>query len=278
MFPSSFGSGRKPTPETQMMKRLIGEISKDRETEEFTDFTIVCGAQKFPVHKIIVCSHSPVLRAACRKPFRVRRKPSHEAVIGEYKIEEQSPLLVRRMVEYFYRGDYEDHRSSPDIPIEDNKPAEPDESDAGHDISKLQLHARMFALADMYQVEGLQSLATAKYMAALESSTNMKQILQSVPDVFNLTPPSARQLRDKVVVALRSHRLWWTLSSESSGGADHVTAAYDQLAVDAPDFLKELLGSFLRNPISSGAAPAKRGEQSYFDVLGLDAHDSMAKM
>jgi hypothetical protein len=37
------------------------------------DFVLICAAERFPAHKVIVCSQSKVFHAACSKPFRVSK-------------------------------------------------------------------------------------------------------------------------------------------------------------------------------------------------------------
>ncbi|KAL2149708.1 hypothetical protein VTH82DRAFT_8360 [Thermothelomyces myriococcoides] len=226
-------------------KRLIGEISNARERGEFTDFVLLCGGERFPVHKVIVCSHSKVLHAACRKPFR-------EAALGEYEITDQSPEMVRRMVDYFYTGDYKGHDEPPEEPSKE-KP----ESSEAENLTALRVHARMFALAHMYQVDHLQALAASKYGKEWEKTKNFQHLLDSIPDVYQLTPSSVRALRDKVIVALRAwlgrtrRPSWYGEPSEGEtpGAADALMAAYDDIAAEYPEFLKDLFNSFVRGPI-----------------------------
>lgn len=42
---------------------------------EYSDFTLMCENQEFPVHKGIVCSQSPVIAAAMRGDFQVYTYP-----------------------------------------------------------------------------------------------------------------------------------------------------------------------------------------------------------
>ncbi|KAL8402626.1 hypothetical protein RB596_009117 [Gaeumannomyces avenae] len=225
-------------------KRLMGEISKD----EFTDFVLVCGSERFPVHKVIVCSQSKVFHAACSKPFK-------EAASGEYEIVQQSPAMVRRMVEYFYTADYTDCNEA----TRDLSKEQPGSDELG--LTALCIHARMFALADIYQVDRLQSLAATKYGKELEKRFNIQDLFGSIPDVYQLTPCSVRALRDKAVVALRvglgrENRLRQstvaspTTSGDNTGGvADSLMAVYDEVATETPEFLKDLISSCIRIPL-----------------------------
>ncbi|KAK4148497.1 hypothetical protein C8A00DRAFT_47652 [Chaetomidium leptoderma] len=254
-------------------KQMMGEVSRARERDEFTDFVLSCGAERFPVHKVIVCSQSKVLHAACRKPFR-------EAASGEYEIAEQSPAMVRRMVDYFYTGDYKDRSES--IP-QDRSKEKPKCSD-GERLTALCIHARMFALADMYQVDHLQSLAATKYGKALEEQPNTEELLNSISDVYQLTPASVRALRDKAVVAFRvqlGRTRWFHQPSffadpepsakESGGAIDTLRAAYDEVATESPEFLKDLLSSYIRNPLlgQCGNCYCRPGQLQPLEALQL---------
>lgn len=164
--------------------------------------------------------------------------------------------MVRRMVEYFYTGDYADC----DEPAKDASKEKPERGDE-EGLTALCVHARMFALADMYQVDRLQSLAVTKYGKALERSSGIQDLFDSIPDVYKLTPDSVRALRDKAVLALRA-KLWqamrprqFTVAGSSTSGdgdggaADSLMAVYDEVATETPEFLKDLLGSYIRAPL-----------------------------
>lgn len=202
------------------------------------------------VHKVIVCTQSKVFRAACSKPFK-------EAASGEYEIAEQSPAMVRRMVDYFYTGDYTYCSESP----QDLCQGKPEHSDE-EAFPEMRVHARMFALAEMYQVDGLRTLAVTKYGEATvgAKSPSIQELLDSIPDIYQLTPSSVRLLRDKVVVTLRAElgratrRQQVSVSNhteagdQSGGGVDTLMAVYDKIAAESPEFLKDLLSSYIRMP------------------------------
>lgn len=227
---------------------------------------LVCGPESFPVHKVIICSQSKVFHAACSKPFKVSSRPNllqihitnalQEAAWGEYEIAEQSPAMVRRMVEYFYTADYKDCGESTQDPSKETPECSDEEG-----LTALCIHARVFALAEMYQVDGLQSLAVTKYGNAVARSANIQDLLDSIPDVYQLTPCTVRALRDKVIVGLhvelgRTTRLHQfaganpAASGDQSGGAaDSLMAVYDELATESPEVLKDLLSSYIRTPL-----------------------------
>src|SRR5215471_21857362 len=58
----------------------------------------------------------------------------------------------------------------------------------------------MFALAEKYDIEGLRVLSLEKFSSRLENSSTALEFLESVPDVYTLTAPSVRSLRDEVTL------------------------------------------------------------------------------
>lgn len=62
-------------------KKALAHIVRARERDEFIDFVLVCGPERFPVHRVIVCSQSNVFHAACSKPFKVN---SHSNLLQIY--------------------------------------------------------------------------------------------------------------------------------------------------------------------------------------------------
>ena len=162
------------------------------------------------------------------------------------------------MVEYFYTGDYENCGSqSRQTPGTEKKPAGDHVDKEENDVAALCLHAQMFALAEMYQIDPLQSLAVTKYGKELERGASMQDLLGSIPDVYQLTPSSVRPLRDRAVMAVRTgvrkptRSLYETLRDHSGdeATANTVLKNYDVMAVESPEFLKDLLSSYIRNPL-----------------------------
>lgn len=68
--------------------------------------------------------------------------PLHGAASGIYVFVDLSRILVEKLVSFFYTADYNDSLDSSDA-----------------NLSVLQLHARMFALAEQYCIDDLRSLS-----------------------------------------------------------------------------------------------------------------------
>ncbi|CAI6088670.1 unnamed protein product [Clonostachys chloroleuca] len=68
---------------------------------EYSDMKLVCQGCEFKVHKVVVCTQSPVLATAIQGVFQ-------ESRTGIINIENFEPSTVSRMVEFLYTGDYDD--------------------------------------------------------------------------------------------------------------------------------------------------------------------------
>ncbi|KAL1969767.1 hypothetical protein VTN77DRAFT_7276 [Rasamsonia byssochlamydoides] len=202
-------------------QRLMDAVSKSQQREEFTDFTLVCEGERFQVHKVIVCSQSAVLRAASMGPFK-------EASSGVYEMNEDSLPMVRKLIDYFYTADYDQNVESAD-------------TECAPPISALQIHVRMFVLADKYDIEGLRVLSSEKYSNRLMSPCSALEFLESVPDVYTLTAPSVRVLRDEVTHFAR-------VNLENYIQDQSVREVYEKIATEVPHFVKDVLDSFITAP------------------------------
>ncbi|KAH7184506.1 hypothetical protein DER44DRAFT_816960 [Fusarium oxysporum] len=182
-------------------------LDRARENGEFTDFEFTCEGHIIPVHRVIICSHSPVFHAACTGRLK-------EAYTRSYSLDSHSLPMVRRMVEFFYTSDYTEGS---------------EEEDTGTDtIPVLLIHAAMFTLADKYDIEELKALSANKYSECLTKNPNVSNFLLSISEVYNSTPPSARGFKLPGFLSL----------SDAKEEFDEVTA-------DAPEFIKELLYYFI---------------------------------
>ena len=48
-----------------------GELFSALDTGKYSDFIINCQGVEFKVHRVVVCSASPMIRAALDRPFKV---------------------------------------------------------------------------------------------------------------------------------------------------------------------------------------------------------------
>ena len=104
-----------------------------------------------------------------------------------------SYMELKKMVNFFYSMNYDD-----EIPEETGDETRPP-------ISLLQLHARMFALGDRYDIPGLRDMAVKKYSFRASAPGVPLELLESIYDVYKGTPASVRQLRDAAGVLVRKN-------------------------------------------------------------------------
>jgi hypothetical protein len=81
------------------MIELKSALASLFECGRYSDLTIVCGAKRYPVHRILLATRSTFFEGACRNGFR-------EAQTGVIDLSEDDPEAVDHMVHYFYHMDY----------------------------------------------------------------------------------------------------------------------------------------------------------------------------
>lgn len=140
--------------------------------------------------------------------------------------------MVQLMVDYLYTGDYS---VDMDESITENTKCE---------SPALSTHAVMHSLGDKYDIEGLRNLSIQKYCSELQGSLSVTDFFSSIPYVYTLTPESSRDLRDPVLAFARN-----LLGGEGPTTLGFVRDAVDELYVECPEFVKELLYSLLQNPL-----------------------------
>jgi speckle-type POZ protein len=150
--------------------------------------------------------------------------------------------MVRRMVDYLYTGNYAEQITATGI------------NGQTEGISTLRVHAMVFALGDKYLIEGLLALSTANYSRALGRESNVRNFLRTLPDVYTLTPDSSRGLRDKAIKFAKEKLIVSLASPETKD-------IYENVAANIPEFIKELLDSFLQQP------PLVRRYNKCFDCI-----------
>jgi hypothetical protein len=112
------------------------------------DVTVYGEDVQMKLHKVIVCAQSSVLQKAFTSGFKVQLltlAPSYADSFSQdsneniYWNTDDQLLLLSKMAEYFYAGGYDENGL---------------ENGEKH-LSSLDLHDKMFALADKYDVQSL---------------------------------------------------------------------------------------------------------------------------
>ncbi|KAH8698535.1 hypothetical protein BGW36DRAFT_293635, partial [Talaromyces proteolyticus] len=189
-------------------------ISKLTRLPDVSDLTIICENVKFDVHSALVYSQCAVLKTACTGNFKSRI----------YEMKDESEIIVGKMIDFFYKADYDETSG-----------------DSKNDMSALQLHARVFALADKYRVNDLKTLSASKYEANLRDF-KPAEFLGSIPDVYNLTPEAVRTLRDIAKRTAREKLLECIISDREA------RKTYDKMKEYILGFILDIVDSYIEQP------------------------------
>ena len=157
-----------------------------------------------------------------------------------------SHLELKKMVQFFYSMSYDD-----DIP-------EVTERETASLISLLQLHARMFALGDRYDIPGLRDVAVKKYSSRCAVSWKPLEFVESICDIYERTPSSLRHLRNAACIRMRKN-LPNMLDDEA------VANAYENVLDQVPDFTKDLLRIYVNAPLYGDCSTC--GSNQAFEAL-----------
>ncbi|KAK0922068.1 hypothetical protein LTR91_005561 [Friedmanniomyces endolithicus] len=212
-------------------------LANTYKTEEFADFTIICGPHTFRVHKVIICLHSEYFRSACRSN-RFREGEKGELVLRTAQSEDDEdgacddPEAVKHMTHFFYHLDYDAVPTEADVTNVPDSPSQvfaepPRQLAAGHPFSNrrgrvitphpqttkpvikrdgtMAMHAKVFAAAVKYQIPALQAIAASKFTAAIRTNWDHDDFAEAAHTVYTTTPDEVRGLRDEVANTLAQH-------------------------------------------------------------------------
>ncbi|KAG9256222.1 uncharacterized protein F5Z01DRAFT_734917 [Emericellopsis atlantica] len=146
-------------------------------TGQPSDLTLSCHGHIFEVHKAIVCSQSPVLKAAVHGPFE-------EARTGIIKVGGFRPETVRQMVEFLYTTDY----NYSAVPMKDL------DSQAGDsEMPNDELHqtVRVNAIADYYQIPELSDLSRKVFAKLCKLGQTEATVLSAIKEAHATTGDAA---------------------------------------------------------------------------------------
>lgn len=109
-------------------------------------------------------------------------------------------------------------------------------------VSGLQVHARMFALGDKYDIPALREFAVTKFATRLRGFSTHLDVLECVSDVYQLTPPSVIHLRDLLSKETRV-RLERYLKYAGS------REAFESIIAEVPEFATDVLDVYMNSPL-----------------------------
>ncbi|KAL9117305.1 MAG: hypothetical protein Q9187_006161 [Circinaria calcarea] len=208
MPPKLDGDNKDTTAVNAPQTELVDSLALLRKTVKYHDLVIHCGDQEWKAHRVIVCSRSKFFDKACDGTFK-------EGKTGEVNLVEDEPEMIDRMLDYLYRLDYSD-LVPPTLNMSEGR---------------LIVNARMYALADKYEIWALKELAKQKSINALEEDWSGESFLTALEIVWTTTPYSDRGLRDCFLTAITTHKL----DLYKREGFMEAVRAVDELAADIVD-------------------------------------------
>ncbi|TVY90574.1 hypothetical protein LAWI1_G002952 [Lachnellula willkommii] len=187
---------------------------------KYSDMTIICKGKTFKVHQCIVCLQSKPLAAAMDGKFK-------EGTSKEIDLEDDQPDIVEKMLLYMYTSDYSDgiQPTTADSTETTTTPAKDSSRKKGNKAIRfvpsstpdpppgptqfsadaLLTNARVFVIADKYDIQGLKQLATKKYETAVPNAWNCAEFVGSLKLLYEETLESDRVLKDVAVKTAGKH-------------------------------------------------------------------------
>lgn len=162
---------------------------------DYSDLTVIAGKQ-YRLHRSLICVRSRPLAAAC-KYNRANKSDEHENTLKDVlDLTDDDPHAIDCMLQFFYHLNYDAPEFGPvaeganlDSPLE------------------LVLHARIYAVAEKYMVDGLKAVAMEKFEKATASGWNKHDFLEAARETYTSTIDSDKGLRDIVVKVFHAHKL-----------------------------------------------------------------------
>ncbi|KAB8073041.1 hypothetical protein BDV29DRAFT_192030 [Aspergillus leporis] len=193
---------------------------------QYSDLTIICRDKAFPAHRNIVCQMSTYFARMCNGNFK-------EAGTRIIQFDDREPLLVEKMLECLYKGDYKyetlvavlsykrpfhasentdaasisetpstDYQTTPsEACLTPGSSTEP-ESDVRPRTawsSPARFHASMYAYANYFGIELLKARAKQHFNQTFLDQYFSSQFEDTIHEVYAPTPEHDRGLRDIVV-------------------------------------------------------------------------------
>ncbi|KAF4630120.1 hypothetical protein G7Y89_g8023 [Cudoniella acicularis] len=135
---------------------VVDAITRCFDNDTYSDLTIKCRDRSWKVHRVIVCSQSKVLHAAC--------------VVD---LNDDDPVPVEIMLKYFYTGKYNEL-------INESKELR----------LQLQVQVLTYNLADKYDIPTLMGLAEKRFKSTFDGGPTQEEYLSVVSDVYTIPTPT----------------------------------------------------------------------------------------
>lgn len=116
---------------------------------------------------------------------------------------DDEPSIVGKMIDFLYTLDYDDRPSSSVVAEEAKQQQQ--QARASDQASSLLVNAKVYIIADKYELEALKSFACTKYKKVLSNTWNSPFFPESACHVLENTMETDRPLRDVIVRVASEH-------------------------------------------------------------------------
>ncbi|KAK2769932.1 hypothetical protein FQN53_005816 [Emmonsiellopsis sp. PD_33] len=190
LSPPSFGIRTLMSPYANLASSTSDKIefltgfAKLFNSQAHSDLTLYLGPSKFKFH-----AHYAILSArTCY--FDKTKAQWKEGKTNEFHLTDECPHALYRMLEYIYKGDYAtDTRSL----------------DGTKDDPDLVKHARVFLLADYFDVKGLRELCAQKFAKQAVWLWTTDQFIESIGEVYWIPKSSGQCMRKEIYTVVQAH-------------------------------------------------------------------------
>ncbi|PQE33412.1 BTB POZ domain protein [Rutstroemia sp. NJR-2017a WRK4] len=158
--------------------RLIGVNYLN--SPSLSDGIIECENKEFKIHKLVLCAQSNYFSKAFQGDWK-------ESTDGHITLKEDDVSAVEAMLRFMYTFDYDASSS------------------AKSSSSPMVFNAKVYSIADKYEVLSLKSYAKQKFETTVETCWDMDDFPHAIAEVYNSTPSVDQGLRKVVVDAACKH-------------------------------------------------------------------------
>ncbi|KAB8228866.1 BTB/POZ domain-containing protein [Aspergillus alliaceus] len=203
----------------------------------YSDLTIICGDIIFTAHRNIVCLQSEFFQRACDGNFKENQ--------GKIELIDQNPILVEKMLQFLYTGDYT--FEEPEPPSITALGTSLRTSGRHMDSHTAIFHAQMYAQGDYFLIDRLQVKAKQYFVASFIRNQNSSSFTSTIVEVYTSTAGVNRGLRDVVVELVKDNL------TTLRGSAFPILN--NNLLTRVPDFAHDLCVSLLDQSVGRTMRP-----------------------
>jgi hypothetical protein len=72
-----------------------------------------------------------------------------------------------------------------------------------HETNPFLVHSKMYAIADKYDIPGLQAICVTKFEVNVDDNSELQNLVDALPHVYSSTPPSQTALKQKAAALVQ---------------------------------------------------------------------------